>query len=346
MTARVRTPRSTRSAPSALATRSPSRAPGAALVRTALCLLLPAFAGCWREASVELLSVDAVLPAEAQFGDAVQIAGDGFGLGSPAQVTLRGDVYRAGRAPEPIERSFRAQTESQRELTLTLPREAETAFCGPPDAASHATFRGDVSVAIAARAPGAPPATGTLHGAVVELYPSVKARASSDRLAARGRDLLAFVGIEVAAAREGGLSVLHVAPGSRASAADLRPGDRVVRAGGLSVLTPSDLVPEATRQIELGVRREDLEHSLSLDIDGFVPRPPEELAGPAAIVLAWALWLVVSASPLTRALGWLGQNWLEQERGRRRALSRELPSGGPEWPRWLTLFGGASGVLV
>lgn len=307
--------------------------------------LLGGLAGCQREPAAELLSVDAVLPGEAQFGDSVQILGDGFGASSPAQVTLRGDVYRAGRAPEPIERSFRAQTESRRELSLSLPRDAESAFCGEPEDASHATFRGDVVVAIAAHDPGAPPATGTLHGVIVELYPAVKARTSSDRLAALGRDMLDFVGIEVAAAHDGGLAVLRVAPGSRASAADLRPGDRLVRAGGVSVLQPSDLVPDASRQLELGVVRDDVEQALALDVDGFVPRPPPELTWPALVVLAIASWLVLGATPLTRALGWVGQNWVEQERARRRALLREDGSR-LEGLRWLSLMGGPSGVLV
>ena len=344
MTARDRNPRSTRSAFRALAASG-----GRQLVIASLALLAAvAASGCEREPAAELLSVDAVVPAEAQFGDSVQILGDGFGLSSPAQVTLRGEVYRAGRAPQAIERSFRAQTESQRELVLTLPRDAEAAFCGEPDDASHATFRGDVRVAIAAHAVGAPPATGTLHGVVVELYPAVKARATSDRLATLGRDVLAFVGIEVAAVHDGGLSVVGVEPGSRASAADLRPGDHIARAGGLSVLSPSDLVPEASRQIELGVIRDEVEHSLLLDVDGFVPSPPAELTWPALLVLAFAAWLLLAATPLTSALGWVGQNWLEQERARRRSVSRESSGGArhPDWPRGSSLLGGASGLLV
>jgi NADH-quinone oxidoreductase subunit H len=344
MIVRAPDPRSTRSAFWALAA-----ARGRELVLASLAFLgCCASWGCEREPAAELLSVDAVVPAEAQFGDSVQILGDGFGLSSPAQVSLRGQVYRPGRAPQSIERSFRAQTESQRELVLTLPREAESAFCGEPEDASHATFRGDVRVAIAAHAVGAPPATGTLHGVVIELYPAVKARATSDRLAALGRDLLAFVGIEVAAARDGGLTVLSVEPGSRASLADLRVGDHIVRAGGLSVLSPSDLVPEASRQIELGLIRDEIEHSLLLDVDGFVPSPPAELTWPALVVLAFAAWLLLGATPLTSALGWVGQNWLEQERARRRALSRDNPTGArsSEWPRGAGLLGGGAGLLV
>jgi hypothetical protein len=303
---------------------------------------------CRERPTLELLQVDAVLPAEAQFGDSVQILGDGFGLGSPAMVTWRGAVYRAGRAPEAVEFSFRARTESQRELSLTLPRDAERAFCGDPEQASHATFRGDVEVAIAAHALGAPPATGSLHGVVVELYPAVKTRGSEHQSSERGHDVLGFLGLELAAARAGGLEVIRVAPGSRASAVDLRPGDRLVRAGGLTVLEPSDLVPDASRLLELGVVRGDVDLTARVDVDGFSPRPPRALGWAALPILAAALWFLATLSPLSRLFGWVGHNWLEQERARRRALRRDLPSSvrAPDWPRAIELFGGASGLLV
>jgi NADH dehydrogenase len=321
--------------------------------RLAFCARLAACAlaglvHCREQPGAELLQVDAVLPAEAQFGDSVQIIGDGFGLGSPATVTFRGDVYRAGRAPERIEFSFRAQTETQRELSLTLPRDAERVFCGGPEQASHATFRGEVEVAIAARALGAPPATGRLHGVVVELYPAVKTRASEDRSNALGQEVLAFLGVELGVARAGGLEVLRVAPGSRASAADLRPGDRLLNASGVTLLSPSDLVPDASRALALGVERGSVDALLRVDVDGFTPRPPAALDGAALLISTAALWFLGALSPLSRLFGWVGQNWLEQARARRRALRRVSPSGAraPEWPGGLELAGGFSGLLV
>jgi hypothetical protein len=304
-------------------------------------------AGCQDRLGADLLEIDAVLPAEVQFGDSVQIVGDGFGLGSPATVTFRGEVHRAGLAPEPLEVSFRAQTESQRELSLTLPRDAERAFCGEPDQASHATFRGDVQVAIAARALGAPPATGRLHGVVVELYPAVKTRAAEDRSRALGREVLEFLGLELGADPAGNLEVLRVVPGSRAAAADLHPGDRLARAGGVTVQQPSDLVPDGARVLELGVLRDDHEAQVRVDVDGFRPRPPRALGWAGLPVLAATLWFLVALSPLPRLLGWIGQNWLEQERARRRALGRRpMNARGAEWPRAIELLGGPSGLLV
>ncbi|HTV21634.1 MAG TPA: hypothetical protein VMG12_23255 [Polyangiaceae bacterium] len=326
---------------------SPPRCTRSALAAGRL-LVLFSLAHCQQPVGVELLRVDAVSPAEAQFGDSVQVLGDGFALGSPASVRLRGVVHRAGRPPEPIEHSFRAQIESQRELVLPLPREAEAQFCGDADRASHATFRGDVEVAIAARPAGAPPATGTLHGAVVELYPAVKTRGAEDWGSARGREMLAFLGIDVAGARAGGLEVLRLAPGSRAAAAGVLPGDVLIRAAGVSVLQPSDLVPDAAREVALGVRRGDVELDVDVNVDGFTPRPPRDLGWAALPILAAVLWFLVRGSPLSRLVGWLSQNWLEQERARRRAATRAAAgvSRGAEWPHALELAGGASGLLV
>jgi hypothetical protein len=311
-------------------------------------LALAANLHCQRERGAELLGVDAVVPAEVQFGDALQIVGDGFGLGSPATVTFRGEVFRAGRPSEPVELSLRASTESQRELTLDLPRSAERAFCGEPDGASHATFRGEVEVAIAARAAGAPPATGRLQGVALELYPAVKTQGAEHRLTSLGRAVLAFLGVEVSVAEEGGLEVLHVVPGGRAAAADWRPGDRLVRAAGLSVLSPSDLVPPAGRELGVALVRGNVERVTRVDVDGFIQRPEPALGWAALPVFVAALWFLGAASPLSRWLGWVVQNWVEQRRARSRALRKGAVGGSRAYagPSLLELMGGASGVLV
>jgi hypothetical protein len=183
---------------------------------------------------------------------------------------------------------------------------------------------------------------------VVELYPAVKTRGAEDWAAARGREMLAFLGIEVAGARPAGITVLSVVPGSRASAAGLSPGDRLLRAAGLTVLQPSDLVPDAVRRLELGVRRGELELTLDVDVDGFAPRPPREVGWAALPILAAGLWFLAALSPLSRLFGWLAQNWTEQERALRRASARAAASAPPgaQWPRVIELAGGASGLLV
>jgi hypothetical protein len=114
----------------------------------------------------------------------------------------------------------------------------------------------------------------------------------------------------------------------------------------VTVLQPSDLGPDATRRLALGVRRGELELTLDVDVDGFAPRPPRELGWAALPILALGLWFLAQGSLLSRLLGWLSQNWLEQERARRRAALRAIESAASEWPRVLELVGGASGVLV
>lgn len=328
---------------------SPSRntRSGVRAARWLAALALVANLHCQRERGAELLGVEAVSPGEVQFGDALQIAGAGFGLGSPATVTFRGEVFRAGRSSEPVELSLRASTESQRELTLDLPRSAERVFCGEAEGASHATFRGDVEVAIAARAAGAPPATGRLRDVTLELYPAVKTQGAEHRLGSLGRDVLAFLGVEVAVAAEGGLELLHVVSNGRAAAAGWRPGDRLVRAGGLSVLSPSDLVPPAARELSVAVVRGNVERTTRVDVDGFIQRPEPALSWAALPIFTAALWFIGAASPLSRWFGWVGLNWVEQRRARARALRKGATGRSAyDGPSLLELAGGASGLLV
>ncbi len=301
--------------------------------------------GCQEQPNTELLQVSAVSPAEAQFGDVVQVLGDGFALGNPATVSLRGQVFRPGIAPALLDVSWPARTDSQRELSVELPRAAQTSICGDAESASHATFRGDVQVAIAARIPGAPPVTGTLHGAVLELYPAVKAPSSEERSLSLGERAQGFYGVELAPSPLGGLLVVQVAPGSRAVNADVRPGDRIVRAGELTVLQPSDLVPAPSRHIELGVVRGATELELPLESDGFSPRPPATLSWVSTLFGAICLGLLAWASPLMRVVGWATESLIELRARAERTLSNRA-LGKARAPRFgARLLLGLGGVL-
>lgn len=266
--------------------------------------------GCAREATPELLEVNQLSATEVQFGDTLQVSGDGFALGRPVLVHFRGQVHRAGVAARSVDIALSAHAESQQELELPLPAAAEREFHGEAVGGAHATFHGDLQVAIAASEPGTPPVTGTLRGATLELYPALEPRAATERRTALGQRALGFWGIEVALTSESGLAVVAVTPGGRAAAAGLEPDDRIVRAGGLSVREPSDLVPGPGRTLQLGVYRGQIPHSLLLDADGFHPQPPPELR-PALLLLGvvaalFALW----ASPLVRLWTVLQAQWL------------------------------------
>jgi len=147
-------------------------------------LMLLALGACAREPAAELLEVNRVAAAEVQFGDALQVIGDGFALGRPVLVHFRGQVYRAGVGARDVDIALGARAESQHELSVPLPRESEAEFSGGPEPGAHVTFRGDLQVAIAASEPGAPPVIGTLHGSTSELYPALETRVSTDQRSA------------------------------------------------------------------------------------------------------------------------------------------------------------------
>lgn len=289
-------------------------------------LLLPALCSCQRESTLELLEVNRVAATEVQFGDALQVSGDGFALGKSVLVRFRGRIHRAGVAPRDVDIALGARAESQHDLVVPLPREAELEFCGPEAGAAHATFRGDLQVAIAASAPGAPPVTGTLHGSTLELYPSLEVRTVTEQRTQLGRRALEFFGLEVASAAAGGLTVSQVQAGSRAADADVQPGDRIVRAVGLSVLEPSDLVPPPGRSFEIGVYRRGVPRSLLLDADGFRGEPPLGTNLAALLLGIAALGFVAWSSPLRRLLAALLPSWLEQLRARHGASGRAASS--------------------
>lgn len=319
------------------------------LGRLSVCLSIAGgLASCQPKPVAELLQVSAVLPEELQLGDSFQVIGDGFALGSAASVRLLGSVQRAGQPARALNLSLTAQTESQRELAVSLPVEVQASLCGDPEVAAHATFRGDVQVAIAAKLRGAPPVTGTLHGAVLELYPATQSHTAEERAARDGQLALSFLGVETALA-EDGLTVVRVAPGSRAVKADLRPGDRILRAGGVTVLSPSDLAPEPERTLELGVLRGSSERVLLIDVDGFSTRPPSTLDWSAVVILAVALGFAAWASPLARALSFIGDNWLEQRR-LARVISRPSIANKPgqrlRTASWLGHVTDGVGVMV
>jgi hypothetical protein len=214
-----------------------------------------------------------------------------------------------------VDIALSAHAESQQELQLPLPVEAEAEFYGGDagdraEGGGHATFRGDIQVAIAASEPGAPPVSGTLHGATLELYPALEARAATERRTALGQRALRFWGMDVALAAESGLAIVSITPGGRAARAGLQSGDRIVRASGWSVREPSDLVPGTERTLQLGVYRGKLPHSLLLDADGFHAEPPAQLRPVLLLLGGVAVLFALWASPLVRLWTVLQGQWL------------------------------------
>jgi NADH-quinone oxidoreductase subunit H len=167
-------------------------------------------------------------------------------------------------------------------------------FCGAGDRAAHTTFDGDVEVAFAAAAPGAPPIAGTLRRATLDVRPgAVSADAEHE-----GARALTWMGLH-GTASSAGFAVESVDHGSRAEAAGLAPGDVVTAFDGLRVGAASDMVPApGEREVAVAIRRAGVDATRTMPVDGWRRAAPADLMGAALIVLAALLLVVLLASPV------------------------------------------------
>jgi len=269
---------------------------GALLVATA-CVESPA--------TPDLVSASGLNPQSVEVGDTLQISGRGFPEGVPVRLSFRGDLFRAGKPPQRnAEIVVRTQDTSKDTITLAVNDEIEQAFCGAGDFATHATFRGEVAVAFAARSTGMAPVTGTLRNVSLEVQPrlgSYQVERERQRVAS---EALAFLGLSLDDSSASDCCTVATAQG-RAQVAGLRPGDRLVDFDGVSVRRATDLVPSGrNRTARLSVRREGTQVPIvrNVDVQGFRWTIPSELAPALACALAVVGFLLAWVSPLRRLL--------------------------------------------
>jgi NADH-quinone oxidoreductase subunit H len=251
---------------------------------------------CSQQPMAELIEVREVTPADVEVGDRLSVVGEGFPAGRPARVTFRGDLHRPGeRAVHGAEVVLQGAVVGPEQLEIPFGEAAQALFCGGGDRAAHTTFEGEVEVAFAAAAVGAPPVAGTLRQVVLDVRPSASAR--NAEVEQQGERLAAFAGLQVgAAARRGiGLPVEGVASGSRAEAAGIVVGDVLATFDGLRVDSVGDLSPApGQREAVIGLRRVDapgvLPHTLS--VEG-VRRPAAAELLASALLLVGALAVVL-----------------------------------------------------
>jgi NADH-quinone oxidoreductase subunit H len=263
----------------------------------ACCWLLSGAGGCLREASPQLVRVSDIAPREVEPGDRVAIVGEGFPPGREARVTFRGTLHRPGEKPETgVEIVATGVVAGAEQVELSFTETTQAMFCRAGDRAAHTTFEGDLEVAFAAATPGAAPVAGILRHVVFDVRPS--AAPSEAELQREGARLLAWIGLEAVAAPSG-LSVVAVAPGSRAEAAGIGPGDLLATFDGVRVATLGDAVPvTGEREATVVLRRAEgtSEVTRTLAVDGFRRAPPADLVAAALVALsALALVLVLGA---------------------------------------------------
>lgn len=317
-----------------------------------------ALAGCeLHDASPNLLEVNDLNPHSLEVGDRLTIGGSGFPEGRAAKVMFRGDVFRAGLSPlRDVTIVTTAAASDPHSIAVTLSPELSREFCGAGDAV-HATFRGATTASFQAKGAGAPPVRGSLEGVVLDVNPASITPLALQAHEAEANRFAEFAGMAVVHSEERDVLLVDtIDPEGRAARAGILPGDVLLELDGVRLASLSDLIPPPRARLShLAVRRGDEKtpSTFAVDVSSFQPGSPSELA-PAATLLGFAVaLLLLFASPLGRALGWLEGRLSARLRDRARTEARgsflrvalsELPSSPLPYfvfildSAWLTLL--------
>lgn len=280
--------------------------PGLPLVVVVTALSL---AGCNFEPPVALVSAMDFSPREAEVGDRLEVIGSGFPEGKAATLSFRGDLHRPGQDTlRGVEIVVPAVSTSANRVSMLLTEALQRELCGRGESADHTTFRGDVTVAFAARTTGAPPITGVVPNVVLDVQgPAVPTELAKAR-EAESRRALDFIGVKIDdKAAVPPFVVTAVLPGSRAERAGILPSDVLLAVDGVNVRSPSDFTFASDRNAVFTLGRGRLKEPIerSVDVQGFRERAPKELAVSGVlvgvVVMLFALWL----APVARLLGYV-----------------------------------------
>ena len=281
-----------------------------------------------RDGSPNLLELSDLNPHALEVGDRLTLTGSGFPEGRAAKVSFQGDVFRAGQSPlRDVTIVATAAASDPHSIAVTLSPDLAREFCGVGDAV-HATFRGATSAAFQARESGAPPVRGTLEGVILDVNPASISKQALATHEAEAQRFAEYAGMAVVHSQERDVLLIDtVDPEGRAARAGLLPGDALLELDGVRLASLSDLIPPPRARLShVSLRRGDeaAPATFALDVSGFQPGSPSELA-PAASLLGFAVaLLLLFASPLGRALSWLETRLASQirDRGRPSAWSR------------------------
>lgn len=303
--------------------------------------------GCQSAGGPALVQVSGVLSNRMREGDVIELRGDAFPEGRAAEVTLRGEVSRAGqpRAGH-FDLSLPGRSISTHAIAVDVTRPVERTFTGTSPAL-HATFHGSIEVSFAPRVAHTPPVAGVLPDVTLDFIPAEGDSASLEAEHEEGQRFAEFAGV-LLADDQTALTVSGVMPGSAAERAGVVAGDRLLELAGVHVLEVADFVPPPrARTAELVVARDGNADGrrLLLDVTGFRPVAARDLGLAAGLVAGALALLFLLASPFGRALAFVEHRLVERLRSRKLAVlppragaarrrvsllsrvSRALPSG-------------------
>ncbi|MDB4994289.1 MAG: ndhA, partial [Myxococcaceae bacterium] len=276
---------------------------------------IPLLAACERDASPQLITVLDLAPREAEVGDRLELTGTGFPQGRAAHVTFHGTLNRPGEAPVlgadiPLE----GVVTSAQVIELVYGEPLEAVFCRAGEDAVHTTFEGEVEVAFAAAAAGAPPIVATLRDVTLDLRPPAPRRGIAEARAHEGERALAYAGIHLGerSSSSGGLLVAEIEPGSRAETAGILPGDLLVGFDHVRVGSVADVIPAPRRPtIAVGIRRgtSAREEIREIKMDGYRPPPPSDLLAAALVLGVATALLLLFTAPRGAWLAWLSRRF-------------------------------------
>jgi NADH-quinone oxidoreductase subunit H len=252
----------------------------------------------------QLIQVVDMSPRDVEQGDVLTLVGTSFPSGKAARVTFRGALHRPGeRVLRGADIALTGSVVGPDQVRVAFGETAEALFCRTGGRAVHTTFEGEVEVAFAAAAAGAPPVAGVLAGVTLDVRPG-GADADADR---DGERALAQLGIHAgAAAGAAGLAVESVQAGSPADAEGIAAGDVLVSLDGLRIGTLADLIPSpGAREVALGVRPAGsaIERVHTMTVGGFRRASAAELVPAVGLVLAALAVAALFAGPGRPLLG-------------------------------------------
>lgn len=265
-----------------------------------------------REAVPQLLTVLDAGPRVVSPGEVIEISGTSFPPKKAARVTFVGSIMRPGHGPdEGVEIEAEGSSPNGAKLEVLLADALVARFCGPKDAALHATFRGDVEVSFAPVTAGALPLTGTLHDVVIDVRPGNDRRAAQAALRDEADRVLSMLGVRVsddAATTVGGLVVTEVQDDSAASSAGIARGDVLLSLDGWTILDKGDVIPSGkSRFARFGVLRAEIGQVVERQVElrGYKPRGSTDLLAVGLILSGVSTILLFFASPVARWLTWI-----------------------------------------